>query len=1010
MAIRTHDDGERKQVTVLFADVSGSMDLAEERDPEEWRSIMQRFFAILAAAVAEFDGTVDKFTGDGIMAVFGAPIAQEDHARRACYAALRMLEDVAEYAAELRRDPGLNFSTRIGISSGEVVAGEIGGGPSDATYTAIGHTVGLAQRMEALAEPGKAYVTESTAALARGFLALDDLGEFAIKGASRPVRVYGLAGVGAIRSRLELARQRGFSEFVGRAAEMAALDGELRQADAGAGGAVAIVAEPGVGKSRLLHEFAERCRGEGVEVFEAQAQAHAGAIPYMPILQMLRSYYGLDGREPDQTVRERIAGRTLLLDPELGPELPLLFDFLGVPDPERPAPPMSAEARRRELGSLICRLANAPARTRTMVLAIEDLHWLDEASEAMLGEMVDSLAGTKTLAVVNYRPEYSPPWEETNPCVTKFALEPLARADTAELLRHLAGEDPSLDGLDASIHERTGGNPFFIEEIVRELGESGYLGGERGAYRLLRPIEEAPVPATVQAILAARIDRLDPEAKALLQVASVVGKELSEGALALTAGLEPAALEPALEPLLEGGFLYRAELYPRRRLAFRHPLTREVAYGGQLAERRATTHAAAARATIELEDERLEELAGLVAHHWEEGGEEREAARWYSRAAHWAGHSQPHEAMRLWQRVTELSDRLERDPEAVKLSLFSRMLQLEYAWRLGIDRDSFEALVAEAVAIATELDDLGALTLLKLLVSARPGASERCSEWIAAIEEALALAERSGEPGLQVAVRAAGAYAFMCAGDLDRVEAIADEMLELTAAEPELGAGMVIASPRSWALTAKAMARRERDDGAAAERLLDRALAETAARGDLETESWALGVKSELIADRGDTEAALALALRNRELTDRLGDVFSQTVALAMLAYVRVEAGEFEAGLADVERAEREYREAMGTGGEMEAWRAAMRTKALLGCGRAEEALEAAEGAVATARRRELGWALPITLYGLAAARAALGQDGVAAALDEAASLASASGHLMLLRHIEAARPQLVAA
>jgi tetratricopeptide (TPR) repeat protein len=281
---------------------------------------------------------------------------------------------------------------------------------------------------------------------------------------------------------------------------------------------------------------------------------------------------------------------------------------------------------------------------------------------------------------------------------------------------------------------------------------------------------------------------------------------------------------------------------------------------------------------------------------------------------------------------------------------------------------------------------------------------------VAAIEEALALAARSREPALRIAVLAAGAYAFMCAGDLDRVEATADELLELTATEPDLGAGLVIASPRAWALTAKAMARRERDEDVDAEALIDAALAESSARGDLETESWALGLKAQLIADRGDTEAALALALRNRELSDRLGDVFSQTVALTMLAYVRVEAGEFEAALAEIERAEREYREAMGAGGEMEAWRGTLRTKALLGCGRAEEALAAAEAAVAPARKQELGWPLPITLHCLASARAALGREGVVAALDEAAALARADGHLMLLRRIEEARPGLVAA
>jgi class 3 adenylate cyclase/DNA-binding IscR family transcriptional regulator len=710
---RTGDDGERKQVTVLFADVSGSMDLAEGRDPEEWRKIMQRFFTTLADAVAEFEGTVDKFTGDGIMAVFGAPVAHEDHAQRACYAALRMLDDVAEYAAELRRDPGLNFSTRIGISSGEVVAGGIGSG-GEGAYTAIGHTVGLAQRMEALAEPGKAYLTESTAALAAGFLELEDLGEFAIKGASRPIRVHELAGVGRARSRLDLARERGFSRFVGRDAELELLGEALDRAEAGEGAVVGIVAEPGIGKSRLLRELAERQHHRsGIEVFEAQAQSHGGAIPYMPILQMLRSFFEIGEREPDRTAREKVAGRTLLLDQGFAPDLPLMFDFLGIPDPERPVPQMRPEARQRALADILCRLVNPPRRRKTLVLVVEDLHWVDPASEAMLAGLIATVAGTKTLVLVNYRAEYSPPWSDST-AYRELALEPLTPADTAALLRDIAGADASLDGLEAAIHDRTGGNPFFIEEVVRDLAESGYLSGERGAYRLARPIDDARVPVAVQAILAARIDRLGPEAKSLLQVASVAGLELREVLLRLAARLPREEAEVTLGELIDGGFLYEAELFPERTLAFRHPLTREVAYGSQLAERRAQTHAAVAMATIELENERLEELAGLVAHHMEEAGEEREAARWYSRAAHWAGHSQPREAMRLWQRVTALADRLERDEEAVQMSLFSRMLQLEYAWRLGIDRDVLEALVAEAVAIATATEDLNALTLLKL--------------------------------------------------------------------------------------------------------------------------------------------------------------------------------------------------------------------------------------------------------------------------------------------------------
>jgi class 3 adenylate cyclase/tetratricopeptide (TPR) repeat protein len=1002
------DDGERKQVTVLFADVSGSMDLAEGQDPEEWRKIMQRFFAILAEAVERFGGTVDKFTGDGIMAVFGAPVAHEDHARRACYAALRMLDDVADYAAELRRGPGLNFSTRIGLDSGEVVAGAIGAG-GEGSYTAIGHTVGLAQRMEALAEPGSAYLTEHTAALATGFLELKDLGEFEIKGASKPLEVFELTGVGAARSRLDLSRERGFSRFVGRDGEMAVLEEALARAEAGEGAVVGIAAEAGIGKSRLSHEFCQRCRERGLEVFEAQAQSHGQSIPLMPVLQMLRAYFGIGDREPERLVREKIAGRALLLDPEFTDDLPLVFDFLGVPDPDRPVPQMSAEARQRALGRVVCRLLDAPNRRHTVVLVVEDLHWIDEASEAMLAELVASIGGTNTLAVVNFRPEYSLDWAAA-PSYRSIELEPLGQADTRELLRDLAGDDPSLDGLDEPIHERTAGNPFFVEEIVRELAEAGHLEGERGGYRLVRPVEDAGVPATVQAVLAARIDRLEPAAKQLLQVASVVGKEVGGRALGLTAGLSDEELSPALCELVDGGFLYEAELYPERVLAFRHPLTQEVAYGTQLAERRAATHAAAARAMVELEPDRLDELAALVAHHMEAGGETLEAARWSARAAHWAGHTRPQDALRLWRQVTALVESLEEDGETAALAVSSRMLQLEYAWRLGMDREEADALAAEALAIAERTGDAHSLALLKLLTAGRPGAAEHSAEWIAAAEEAMRLADETGDAALRIAVRSAGAYAYMCAGDLDALERIAATMLDLIDGDPGRGGGIVVDCPIAWALMAKSVALRERDRPEEAEELLDEALRLAAEHDDPETESWARGSKALLMADRGEIEAALVLSRRNCELTERLGDVFSRSTALTSMAYVQLVAGESIDALETVDLADRLYREAMGSGGETEAWRSTIRARALLGLGRTEEALEEAEWAAGTAERRSMGWQIPTALHTVAQARAAIGDPSVEEALDEATEAAASRGHLMTLGRIEADRASLLAA
>jgi class 3 adenylate cyclase/tetratricopeptide (TPR) repeat protein len=1002
------DDGERKQVTVLFADVSGSMDLAEGQDPEEWRKIMQRFFAILAAAVERFEGTVDKFTGDGIMAVFGAPVAHEDHARRACYAALQMLDDVAEYAAELRRGPGLNFSTRIGINSGEVVAGAIGS-EGEGGYTAIGHTVGLAQRMEALAEPGTAYVTEGTAALATGFLALKELGAFEIKGASRPVEVFELTGVGAARSRLDLSRERGFTRFVGRDEEMATLEEALGQAQAAEGAVVGIVAEAGVGKSRITHEFAERCRAREIEVFEAQGQSHGRSIPLMPVLQMLRAYFGIGDRDPERIAREKIAGRALLLDPEFAEELPLVFDFLGVPDPDRPVAQMSPEARQRALGRIVCRLINAPNRRHTIVLAIEDLHWMDEASNAMLAELVESVAGTNTLAVVNFRPEHTIEWSGS-PVYRCISLRPLDQADTAELLRDLAGEAASLDGLATQIHERTGGNPFFAEEIVRELVEAGHFEGERGAYRLVRPVEEAGVPATVQAVLAARIDRLGRPAKELLQVASVLGREVGAKTLELTAELADEDLAPAQSELVDGGFLYEAELYPERVLAFRHPLTREVAYGTQLGERRAATHLAAARAMIERDPERLDELAALLASHMEAGGDVREAARWSARAAHWTGTSQPAEALRLWRKVMELAAEMEEDEETAALAVASRLFQLQYAWRLGMDEAEEGRLVAETEEIATRTGDLRSLAMLKLATAARPGMPHEAGTWLEAVAEAIRLADESGDLHLRVAMRGACAYAFLCAADFDGFERSLDEVLELSGGDRCVGAGIVIASPIAWATMGKGLAERERGRLDAAETLFEEALRIATEDGDLETASWTRSNLALMLTMRGDVEGGVGLARRNCELTERLGDVFSHTVALANLSAAQLAAGDHAAALESIEAAESLYREAMKGGGEMEAWRAAVRAEALTGVGRAREALELAEEAARIARERGMRWALPTALLATARAREAAGEDGVREALDEATAVAEETGALTSLAAIETARDTLAAA
>jgi adenylate cyclase len=1006
---RIEPDGERKLVTVLFADVLGSMDMAEQQDPEQWRAIMQRFFSILSEAVHRYEGTVDKFTGDGIMAVFGAPIAHEDHANRACYAALRMLEDVSEYAGELRRKHGLNFSTRIGINSGEVIAGAIGDG-GDGNYTAIGHTVGLAQRMEALAEPGKAYLAEAAAELARGFLDLEDLGEFEIKGSSRPVRVYELTGIGTARSRLDLSRERGFSQFVGRKAELGFLEEGLAAAQAGEGAVIGISAEAGLGKSRLTAEFAERCRAEGIEVYEAQAQAHGQETPFAPVLQILRAYFGLSDSDSERVSREKIAGRALLLDPELIEDLPILFDFMGLADPDRPIPQLSPEARQRALRGLLCKLLHAPLRREASVNVIEDLHWMDEGSEALLAELLGSVEGTKTLVILNYRPEYSPRWEEL-PSYRHIPLEPLGPADTESLLHDLVGEDPSVDGLADLIHERTAGNPFFIEEIVRELSESGSLMGQRGEQRLVQPVCDVKVPASVQTVLAARIDRLDADAKRLLQSMSVAGREVTQPALMRVSGFEDEeACGEALRTAIDGEFLYEAELYPERVIAFRHPLTREVAYGSQLADQRAQTHAAVALATIELNPDRHDELAGLIAHHYEAGGQLREAARWSARGAYWAGHSQPREAMRMWQSVMRLVPNPEEDAEAASLAVNSRLMLLDYAWRMGMDRDEETKLVSEAEEIATRSGDSHSLALLRIATGVRPGRLRDPDEWLTAAAEATGLADEDGDLHLRVAIRAIAAYPHLILGDFDGFEAILDEMIDLIDGDRTIGAGVLVGSPLAYAYMSKGMALRERARLEESEEAFEEALRIAEEDGDPETACWVKSNHASLVALRGEVEEGLSLARRALESTERLGDVFSRTVSMATLAAIELMAGDPASALATIEAAEDTYNEAMREGGEMRGWRASIRAEALAGAGRVEEALALAEELVASTRDHRQNWSVPLCLRALARARAAAGVDGADQALDEAISVATATGCRAQVMSMEQAREALSAA
>ncbi len=790
-------EGERKQVTVLFADVKGSMELAEGLDPEEWHRILDRFLQLLAEGVHRYEGTVNQYTGDGVMALFGAPIAHEDHAHRACWAALHLGEVLRRYADELRLSRGLNFSVRMGLNSGEVVVGKIGD-DLRMDYTAQGHVVGLAQRMEQLAAADRVYVTEHTARLVEGYFRLRDLGTLALKGTSTPPRVFELEGAGALRTRLDVSRARGFTRFVGRVDEMAALEAALARARAGDGGAVGVVGEAGIGKSRLCHEFLERCRARGMATYEAQGVAHGKAIPFLPLLQLVRNVFGITEADSGATAREKIAGRLLLLDLAFGETLPVLFDFLGVPDPERPAPVLEAGARQRQLFDLTRRLIHT--RRETTVTLLEDLHWFDAGSEAFVGPFVEARAGTRSLLLLNFRPEYRAPWMQRS-YYQQIALRPLGAEDTTELLRALLGTDASLAPLTAAIRERTGGNPFFIEEVVRSLEETGILAGPRGAQRLARPVTALAVPPTVQAVLGARIDRLGAREKEVLQTAAVVGREFRDGLLAGVVGRSGDDVAAALSALVAGEFVYESALHPELEYTFVHPLTREVAYGSQLGDRRVRVHAAVAQALEAGDASKLDERAAVLAHHWEAAGEPLPAARWHRRAAVWALRTDFAEARRHWEQVRSLARRQPDTAEQAELGATAGAQLLYLASRMGLPEDEATAVFEEGKAWAEAADNarlrsavlVNASRFRAFCVGDGPGT-------LALAEEALRVATEAGDREARLFVSPlVSAWLYYVGRPRDGL-AMAEATLELAAGDTAAGADMLGYSPSILAL------------------------------------------------------------------------------------------------------------------------------------------------------------------------------------------------------------------
>ena len=721
---------EYKQVTVLFADVVRSMDIATAVDTERLREIMTELVERSAAVVRRYGGGTVEYTGDGVMAIFGAPVALEDHAFRACLAALAIQEEANRLAAEVQRRDGLALWLRVGLNSGRVITGEIGSGSLG--YAATGEPVGFAQRMESVAPPGGVMLSESTARLVAHAVTLAEPEWVRIKGADEPVRARRLLAIGP-RDGLVGRAEAG---LVGRRWEMAALDAMVDRAIGGRGGVVNVVGPPGIGKSRTARETAALAAGRGVEVFWTFCESHAGDVPFHAVTRLLREGTGvadLAGHAARAKVRQQIPDA----DPQ---DLLLLDDLLGITDPDVPLPQIDPDARRRRLTALINTVSLA--RTEPVLFIIEDAQWIDAVSESMLADFLSVIPQTRSMVLITSRPEYEGGLTRVHGA-QMIALAPLGNSAIAALMGELLGSDPSVAELATALAERAAGNPFFAEEMVRELAQRGVLAGEHGKYVCRADVAEVSVPATVQAAIEARIDRLSTRAKRTLNAASVIGARFGAQLLAAL-GIDAVVDEPLGAELID-----QVRFTPSAEYAFRHPLIRAVAYESQLKSDRAEWHRRVAAAIESTDPAAAEQNAALIAEHLEAAGDLHAAYGWHMRAATWATNRDINAALPSWERAQKIADALPaEDPNRAAMRIAPRTMWCGIAYRVHetVAGDRFD----ELRELCTAAGDKASLAIGMAGLVMDHAFQDRIREASRLASEAMALIESVGDPTLTV--------------------------------------------------------------------------------------------------------------------------------------------------------------------------------------------------------------------------------------------------------------------
>jgi class 3 adenylate cyclase/tetratricopeptide (TPR) repeat protein len=697
-------EGERKTVSALFADIKGSMELIEDLDPEEARAIVDPALKLMMGAVQHYGGYVAQSTGDGIFALFGAPVAHEDHPQRALYAALRMQEELKRYSDRIRAEGRLPIQARVGVNTGEVVVRSITTGEGRTEYAPVGHSTGIAARMQALAPVGSIAATERIRKLCEGYFLFKSLGPTKVKGVSEPVTVYEVTGLGPLRTRLQRSASRGYTKFVGRDREMEVLRRAAEQAKAGHGQIVAAIADAGVGKSRLFFEFKATSQS-GLLVLEAPSFSHGKATAYLPLIDLLLKYFEITDGDDARRRRQKLLGKLLDLDRSLEDALPYLFALLGIVESEDPLAQMDAPIRRRRAQEAVKRILLRESLNQPLMLIFEDLHWMDEETQAFLNLLTEGIANSPVLLLVNYRPEYSHAWGSKT-YYTQLRLDPLGKESADEMLAALLGSDASLAPLKRWLLERTEGNPLFMEELVEALFEEDVLV-RNGAVKLTRPLSQLKIPATVQGILAARIDRLAPEAKELLQALAAIGMEFPLSLVRQVVEQPPERLDRLLSALQTGEFIYEQPATGDVEYEFKHALTHDVAYNSMLTQHRKVLHERTAQAIEALHSERLEDHYSDLARHYLLSNDAEKAIRYSQLAAEQARDRAAYvEADNLIDTGLHLVDGLPEGEDRFRAELALRLIEAVLAFVLsGASSPKRERAIARVCEIAERLGE-----------------------------------------------------------------------------------------------------------------------------------------------------------------------------------------------------------------------------------------------------------------------------------------------------------------